>query len=153
MKIKKDRMKDMYIKCAFMNAVALAVMMAAVGCGQRSGSVEMGPEETVETFCRALAAGEFDEARALCDTVAMNGYITDYAEALDMHMKVDSSVATIAAGMISRAEITVDEVVKDGNGRLVHYSVSLSEKETKAKTAKVRKEEGAWKVEAITDRN
>lgn len=150
--MKTDRMKDMYTKCMFINAVVVAVMMVA-GCGQRSGSVEMGPGEAVEAFCRAMAAGEFDEARALCDTVAMKDYIGNYAEALEMQMEADSSVAAIAAGLVSRAEMTVDEVVEDGERRLVHYTVTLADGTAKTKTAKVRKEEGAWRVEAITDRN
>ncbi len=145
-------MKDMYTKCIFMNAVVVAVMMAA-GCGQRGESVEMGPGQTVEAFCRAMAAGEFDDARALCDTVAMKDYIGNYAEALKMQMDADSSVAAIAAGLVSGAEMAIDQVVKDGDRRLVHYTITLAEGTTKTKTAKVRKEEGAWRVEAITDRN
>lgn len=147
-------MKDMYTRCMFMNAVVavVAVMMAA-GCGQRGESVEMGPGQTVEAFCRAMAAGEFDDARALCDTVAMKDYIGNYAEALKMQMDADSSVAAIAAGLVSGAEMAIDQVVKDGNRRLVHYTITLAEGTTKTKTANVRKEEGAWRVEAITDRN
>lgn len=145
-------MKDMYTRCMFMNAVVVAVMMAA-GCGQRGESVEMGPGQTVEAFCRAMAAGEFDNARALCDTVAMKDYIGNYAEALKMQMDADSSVAAIAAGLVSGAEMAIDQVVKDGDRRLVHYTITLAEGTTKTKTANVRKEEGAWRVEAITDRN
>lgn len=152
--MKTDRMKDMYTRCIFMNAVvAVVAMMMAAGCGQRGESVEMGPGETVEAFCRAMAAGEFDDALALCDTVAMKDYIGNYATALKMQMEADSSVAAIAAGLVSRAEMTVDEVVKDGDRRLVHYTVTSAQGTAKAKTAKVRKEEGAWRVEAITDRN
>ncbi|MBR2128270.1 MAG: DUF4878 domain-containing protein [Bacteroidales bacterium] len=134
-------------------AVAVVAAMVAAGCGQRSESVEMGPGETVEAFCKALAGGDLETARGFCDTVAMNGYIRNYAEALDMQMQADSCVAMIAAGMVSQAEISVDEVVKDGDRRIVHYTVRVSEDMTKTKSAKVRKEEGAWKVEAITDRN
>lgn len=143
-------MKDMYI---IKTAVAVVAAMVAAGCGQRSESVEMGPGETVEAFCKALAGGDLETARGFCDTVAMNGYIRNYAEALDMQMQADSCVAMIAAGMVSQAEISVDEVVKDGDRRIVHYTVRVSEDMTKTKSAKVRKEEGAWKVEAITDRN
>lgn len=147
-------MKDMYIKCIFVKAAAVVtVMMMAAGCGQRSESVEMGPGETVEAFCKALAGGDFETARNLCDTVAMNGYIRNYAEALDMQMQADSCVAMIAAGMVAKAEISIDEVVKEGDRRVVHYSVMASEDMAKTKTARVKKEEGAWKVEAITDRN
>ena len=143
-------MKDMYI---IKTAVAVVAAMVAAGCGQRSESVEMGPGETVEAFCKALAGGDLETARGFCDTVAMNGYIRNFVEALDMQMQADSCVAMIAAGMVSQAEISVDEVVKDGDRRIVHYTVRVSEDMTKTKSAKVRKEEGAWKVEAITDRN
>ena len=143
-------MKDIYI---IKTAVAVVAAMMAAGCGQRSESVEMGPGETVEAFCKALAGGDSETAMELCDTAAMNGYIRNFVEALDMQMQADSCVAMIAAGMVSQAEISVDEVVKDGDRRIVHYTVRVSEDMTKTKSAKVRKEEGAWKVEAITDRN
>lgn len=143
-------MKDMYI---IKTAVAVVAAMVAAGCGQRSESVEMGPGETVEAFCKALAGGDLETARGFCDTVAMNGYIRNYAEALDMQMQADSCVAGIAAGMLTQAEFAVDEVAKEGDRRIVHYTVKVSEDMTKKKTAKVRKEEGVWKVEAISDRN
>ena len=143
-------MKDMYI---IKTAVAVVAAMVAGGCGQRSESVEMGPGETVEAFCKALAGGDLETARGFCDTVAMNGYIRNYAEALDMQMQADSCVAGIAAGMLTQAEFAVDEVAKEGDRRIVHYTVKVSEDMTKKKTAKVRKEEGVWKVEAISDRN
>lgn len=147
-------MKDMYIKCIFVKAAAVVtVMMVAAGCGQRSESVEMGPGETVEAFCKALAGGDLEAARELCDTVTMNGYIRNFVEALDMQMQADSCVAGIAAGMLTQAEFAVDEVAKEGDRRIVHYTVKVSEDMTKKKTAKVRKEEGVWKVEAISDRN
>jgi len=147
-------MKDMDIKCIFVKAAAVVtVMMMAAGCGQRNESVEMGPGETVEAFCKALAGGDLEAARELCDTVTMNGYIRDYAGALDMQMQADSCVAVLAAGMLAQAEFAVDEVAKEGDRRIVHYTVKVAEDMTKKKTAKVRKEEGAWKVEEITDRN
>lgn len=143
-------MKDMYI---IKTAVAVVAAMVAAGCGQRSESVEMGPGETVEAFCKALAGGDLEAARERCDTVTMNGYIRNFVEALDMQMQADSCVAGIAAGMLTQAEFAVDEVAKEGDRRIVHYTVKVSEDMTKKKTAKVRKEEGVWKVEAISDRN
>lgn len=147
---KNNRMKDMYI---IKTAVAVVAAMVAAGCGQRSESVEMGPGETVEAFCKALAGGDSETAMELCDTAAMNGYIRNFVEALDMQMQADSCVAGIAAGMLTQAEFAVDEVAKEGDRRIVHYTVKISEDMTKKKTAKVRKEEGVWKVEAISDRN
>lgn len=148
--IKNNRMKDMYI---IKTAVAVVAAMVAAGCGQRSESVEMGPGETVEAFCKALAGGDSETAMELCDTAAMNGYIRNFVEALDMQMQADSCVAGIAAGMLTQAEFAVDEVAKEGDRRIVHYTVKVSEDMTKKKTAKVRKDEGVWKVEAISDRN
>lgn len=145
----------MYSRYKFTNAAAIVVAAAltVAGCGRKGDAVEMGPAETVVGFCRAVAGGDFETAESLCDTTTMNAYIRDYAAALEMQVKADSCVARIAAGMVAKAEISVDEVMKEGDRRIVHYTVKVSEDITKTKTARVKKEEGAWKVEAITDRN
>ena len=51
------------------------MMMAGCGGGQeKTGAekrAEMGPEGTVEAFCRAVAGGDFAVAKSLCDPVAI----------------------------------------------------------------------------------
>ena len=136
-----------------LGAAAVMILMA-VGCGERSEkkAVEaLGPEETVEAFCRAVAGGEFKEAAALCDTASMQAYIDRYAEAWKMQAKKDSSATAIAAATLSEAEFVFDKAIKDGDTRTVLYTISSGEEMTKRKTATVKKVEGVWKVEKITD--
>ena len=100
---------------------------------------EMGPEGTVEAFCRAVAGGDFAAAKALCDTVAMNGYLERYAEALDAQVRRDSGAVAIAAAELAKTVFTVDDIVRDGESRHVHYTICAGEGMSKKKTATVKK--------------
>ena len=139
------------MKYRILMTAALTLMMAGCGGGEKKGA-ETGPEETVEAFCRAVAGGEFAKAKELCDTAAMNGYIARYAEALQAQARRDSGAVAIAAAELAKAEFTVDDIVRDGESRQVHYTMSTADGMNKRKTATVKKTEGAWKVEEITDR-
>ena len=134
------------------NILMLAlVLLVAAGCGERKQKkAEMGPAETVEEFVKAVTAGEFGTAMELCDTSAMKGYIDRYARAWDMLAKKDSCAAAIAAQSLADASFVVEDIEKSEDRRLVTYTVVLGD-QTKKKTATVRKEEGVWKVEEITD--
>lgn len=131
---------------------AVAVMMAA--CGRKDGrkAVEMGPEETAVEFCRAVAGGDFAKASALCDTLAMKEYIDGQEQAWSMLQKADSSAFGIAVGMLAEADMTVEDVMKDGDGRQVLLTIGFGENR-KNKQVILKKEEGEWKVTAITDRD
>lgn len=144
------------LKYAFIGGVAVGAVVAVIllARGGKEKSVEMGPAQAVEAFCNALTSGRFDEARELCDTVTMDGYIDAFRQEYEAAVRKDSSVAAIAAGMLSQAEITVEDIVKEGSDRKsVFYTVSAGEGMTKEKVAAVVKEEGTWKVAEITDRN
>lgn len=132
-------------------ALAVAVLLAA-GCGGKKEKTDvMGPEETVEAFVRAVAGGEFCEAMSLCDTLTMKKYIDDYAQAWDMLVRKDSGAVAIAAAVLAEADFRTEDVVKDGDRRKVTYTLDAGEGKNKKKTATVRKEEGVWIVEEITD--
>ena len=134
---------------------ALAVLLLmAEGCAERSGGrteVTLGPEETVEAFCRAVAGLDFEKAMSLCDTTAMNGYIRQYVQAWDMMARKDSGATAIAAASLAGAEFTVEDMAREGDRRMITYTIAAGKDMSKKKTAVVRKEEGAWKVEKITD--
>ena len=131
---------------------AVLILMAA-GCGEKKGkSVEMGPAETVEAFYNCLTAGEFGAAKKICDTLTMKEYIETYSQAWDMQLKKDSTAAYIAAGILSTAEIEITETAKEDNKRIIKFNIS-SGTESKKKKAVVKKDEGVWKIEAISDRN
>ena len=131
---------------------AIAIILAA-GCGgkQEKKAVPMGPEDTVEMFCRALAGGDFETAMSLCDTLTMKGYIDRYADVWDLLTRQDSGATAIAAASLAEADFTVDGITRDGDRRTVTYTIAAGEGMDKKKIATVRKEEGEWKVEKITD--
>ncbi len=120
-------------------------------CAGGGKTVEMSPEEVVEAFSRAVAAGDFATAYELCDTVGMKDYIDNYREALTSLQKVDSSATAIAASMLSGAEFEVTDIDRDGETVSVRYRLE-AEGNTKTKTATVKKEEGGWRVTSVTDR-
>lgn len=130
----------------------VAVMMAA--CGRKDGSkaAMMGPEETAVEFCRAVAGGDFAGAAALCDTLTMKEYISSQEKAWSMLHKADSSAYRIAVGLLAEAEMTVEEVIREGDERHVFLTI-VFEENRKDKQVILKKEEGEWKVTAITDRN
>ena len=57
-----------------------------------------------------------------------------------------------AQGGFIHTVFTVDDIVRDGENRHVHYTICAGEGMSKKKTATVKKIEGVWKVEEITDR-
>jgi hypothetical protein len=68
------------------------------------------------------------------------------------HMRqTDSTVAEIAASLLSSAEVEIGDVVRENDRRMVHYSIDAVMGMKKNKIATVKKEGSAWKVEKITD--
>lgn len=134
-----------------LSIAATVAVLSATGCNS-SSSVEMGPAETVEAFNRAITAGDFAQARELCDTLSMKDYLDSYHEAWDVLMAEDSSALSIAASILEKAVIEVEEVRKEGEKRVVLYTLE-ADGHSKTRKATVKKEEGAWRVEKITDAN
>ena len=136
------------------SAMTTVVTLMVAGCGEgKEKKAEVtGPAETVEAFCRAVAAGEFEKAKELCDTVAMKVYIDTYAEAMETMVRRDSGAVAIAAARLAAGRFTVDDKTRDGDSRQVSYTIDAGDGMSKKKTATVRRTEGVWKVEEITDR-
>ena len=59
------------MKCKTLMTVAICMAAGCGGSEEKKAAVQMGPEETVEAFCRTMAAGGFEDAMALCDTMTM----------------------------------------------------------------------------------
>lgn len=129
-----------------------AMVLMAAGCGERKqAEMVLGPEETVVEFFRAVAGGDAQTAMSLCDTVTMESYVDSYVSALDAMVRKDSSATAIAAAALAGAEIRIEGNVKEGDTRLITYTVETVDGLTKKKTATVKKEGREWKVERITD--
>ena len=112
----------------------------------------MGPVETVEAFCKAVTAGQWDEAESLCDITTMKDYISTCQDAFEKMRKQDNAVMAIAEGIIAGSEITVNDSRKVEDKRVVTYTLTTGEY-SKTRKATLRKEEGAWRVEKIADTN
>lgn len=133
----------------FLKILILAVLLS--GCKDvKQGEQVLGPEAVVEAFCRAVAAGDMEQAGELCDTVSMKGYLDAWTETWAELAVKDSSALRIAAGILSESAFTVADVVKDGDRRIINYTLETGGK-TKNRSAVVRKEEGEWRVESMTD--
>lgn len=133
-------------------AALIGICTLMHGCGDAEEKKAMGPEAAVETFCRAVAAGDFETAGGLCDTVSMKEYLDEWRKVWNDLQKEDSSALAIASSMLSGAEIEVIRTERNGEKRTVLYRIE-AEGNSKTRTATVKNEEGEWKVEEISDAN
>lgn len=140
-----------YIRILSSICTACSVVSFAAGCGNDGKEkAEMGPEDVIEAFSRAVASGDFETAYNLCDTASMKTYLDEYMAAWEMLQEKDSSALAIASSILSGAEMKIEKVDKDGEDRIISYSLE-AEGNVKERKARVRKEEGEWKVQEITD--
>lgn len=127
-----------------------AVLLAGCKGGETRKKTEMGPEEVVEAFTRHIAAGKFEQALGFCDPTSMQAYIDQCITAWERLENKDSSVLSIASSLLESAEFKVEKTEKTDAGREVYYSIE-ADGYSKRKIAALRKEEGEWRVERITD--
>lgn len=124
--------------------------MCLFGCKGSEKSVEMGPVETVEAFCKAVATGQWDDAKALCDTLSIGEYIENQMQTWAQLEKEDEGAMRVAKSIMESATVTIDDMHKADEKRIVTYTIK-TDGLSKTKKAVLRKEEGAWRVEAITE--
>ena len=130
--------------------IIVAVLVILTGCKGAAKEKVMGPEQPVEAFCRAVTAGEWAEAEALCDTLSMREYLDSYKEAWETLHKEDSCAMAIAKGILAGTVMSVDDIRKEDDRRIISYTLT-ADGNRKARKAVVSKEEGAWRVERISD--
>ena len=128
----------------------VAAMVCLVGCWGGQKSAEMGPVETVEAFCKAVSAGQWDEAEALCDSLSMKDYIDVQKQTWARLEKEDEGAMKVAKSIMESTRVTVDDMHKADDKRIVTYTLE-TDGLSKTNKAILRKEEGAWRVEAITE--
>ena len=129
----------------------VAVEVLAAACGGKGGGQAVGPVAVVTAFSKAVAAGQWEEAYGLCDTLSMKEYISANRQAWEYLEKADSNAMKIAAELMGRAVVEVINVEKVDGGRQVHYAIELEGMRKERKAVVAKNEEGAWKVTAITD--
>ena len=130
---------------------AVAVMAAA--CGGKGGGKADGPEAVVTAFSKAVAAGQWEEAYGLCDTLSMKEYISANQQAWEYLEKADSNAMKIAAELMADVNVEILDVEKVDGGREIRYAIGIEEMRKERKAVVAKNEEGAWKVTAITDAN
>ena len=147
-------MDERILKYVFGAGIALGAIIAFIliikGGENTDTQQKAGPEATVEAFNRAITAGNFATAYSLCGTVSMKGYLDSYVEAWETLQKEDSSALAIASSLLSGAVLEISKVEKDGEGKVVYYTLE-ADGHRKERKATVKKEEGEWKVQEITD--
>ena len=129
--------------------IALAVSTLIMGC-QQNGEVKLGPDVTLEAFYKSLCAGEFEQAESLCEIPAMAEYVNGFRSEWE---KNDSAIRTIASAILSEVSIEITDTEQSSQNRTIFYKMTTTDGQSKEKIATLRKEEGAWKITAITDRH
>ena len=127
------------------------VAVMAVACGGKGGRKADGPEAVVTAFSKAVAAGQWDEAYGLCDTLSMKEYISANRQAWEYLEKADSNAMKIAAQLMSEADVEILGIEKTDGGREVRYAIGIEGMRKERNAIVMKNEEGAWRVTAITD--
>ena len=125
------------------------IAVIAAGCFQGNGS-EMGPKETLESFYRNLCSGDFQSAEALCHKPEMENYTHSFRTTWEQN---DSTITSITSDILSEMTINITDEERDGKIRTIFYELTGPDGQNKEKIATLRKEEGVWKIEAITDKH
>lgn len=131
----------------FLIFILAAASLAGCSGGKKA---DLGPKETLQMFYEHICSGEFSEAQTLCDNTSMSEYIETFSSAW---AKTDPAISAIASDILSDLTIKITEEQKNGQTRTIFYELTVSDSQNKEKIATLRKEEGAWKIEAITDRH
>uniref|UniRef100_A0A2I2K940 Uncharacterized protein n=1 Tax=feces metagenome TaxID=1861841 RepID=A0A2I2K940_9ZZZZ len=148
--MRRDLLKYV-LTAGVISGAILAIILIASRNDKEPSDQKMGPEEVVKAFNMAITSGDFDTAYTLCDTVRMRDYLNSYQEAWNILQQEDSSILSIASALLSDGVLQIDKTEKNAEARYVHYTLE-ADGHSKARTAKVEKEEGEWKVTEITDR-
>ena len=86
----------------------------------------------------------------LCDTVSMKEYLDVWTATWSELAHKDSSALRIASGILSQSAFTLVKVEKEGDRRTITFTLE-TEGHRKNRKAAVKKEEGEWRVESMTD--
>lgn len=140
-------------KYAFIGGIVIGVIAAVIILitGREKTDKEMTPEAAVEAFYSALSQGDFASAREFCDPVSMEAFLNSYEAKWEEMRQMDSTIAEIAAAILSTAEIEFIRTEKADEGKKVYFLIDATMGMKKEKVATLKKEKKAWRVETITD--
>lgn len=106
----------------------------------------------MQEFYSSLTSGDFDKAADLCDQATMESYLSSYKAEWEELKQADSTAHAEVMEMMKNTEIIVSEITEEEGRCQVTYRIEALGS-TKIRTAELRKEEGEWLVEKITDAN
>ena len=135
--------------------IVIGLVAAAAGwillSSSGSRKTKAQPEDTVMTFCAAVTTGDMNQIRELCDTLQMREYLNRLENIWSDIADEGEKVVEIAASLLKCMETSITHVEKLEDRRAVSFRLE-SEGMVKEKTAILRNEEGAWKIESLQDR-
>lgn len=129
--------------------ICAATLLVAACSGKKDGAE---PADVVSGFHKALTSLEFGKASEYCCEGAVSGYVAAFEKACEEALAKDSGATQIAAGMLSTAEVTVNDIKRDKDARTVFYTIGDGCGNTKEKVAVLKDVEGEWKIAEIKDR-
>ena len=138
------------IRVAVIAGIFASITFLSSGDDSAARGEQSTPQKTLESFYAAMKTGDFDTAMTLCDMESMNGYISTYRqEWMEMSMKDSAQFAAIAS-IIAGTTLSVDKIHEEDGVCTLDYTLSM-DGTTKRCKATTKKEEGEWKVAAITN--
>ena len=144
--------KKIIIGAGVLAAVAAVAMLFPSGEDKVHETVKAGPEAVVIKFTEAMKTGDFEKARSLCDTSAMQEYLDAYMQKWETKSLKDSAAFASTVRILGETTIEIDEIDMLDGVCFIDYTLGL-DGNTRKCHAGLKKEEGEWKVTEITDRN
>ena len=132
--------------------IAAAVLIAIFATREGSQEKRMNPAEVVTAFAEAMKTGDFETAYLLCDTTSMKGYLSAYSQEWDRKSKGDSTDFAAIKAILAETVFSIDEVEEADAMCSIRYTLEMNGNMKKCH-ATVKKENGEWKVAAITKEN
>lgn len=112
----------------------------------------IGPEVIVRNFMDAMKTGDFEKARSLCDTSAMQEYLEAYIDKWTTKSLKDSAAFSSAVKILSETTIDTGTIEEKDGVCFIDYTLEL-DGNTRKCHASLKKEEGEWKITEITSVN
>lgn len=145
----KDRRILTYIFGAGVTIGVIIALCVLLSGGNKEGKT---PGDTVAGFYEAINVCDFDTAAGFCDSLSMTEHLEAWAEEWKRLEKEDSSTFAIALSLLEDMKTVVIDSRKEGaDRRVLDFNLENGDN-VKEKTAVLKKEEGEWKIEQLTDR-
>lgn len=139
--------------------MGLALLACGVGVllthSNEGNADELSAEETkaesvLERFIYALRDGDFETASSMCDTTSLQDYLDAYKQGWEKQSMKDSADFAAIRSIIANTTMSTDKMEELDGVCIIDYTLSMDD-QTKRCQATVKKEEGEWKVAAITN--